>query len=443
MKKYEVLYDWPVTAVGRLADSNEAEAYAEGLEAVPLASFTTLTERMRGLGAELAAAKAARIHFAKWVELRQCVEEFEQQFANFPDASLPKFRLSILLAEKIAQIAPPLDAADIDENTFEIRELPRALPFAWFARENGPSLADSIAIFKCDDLISLETEIAAWNLSPTFSFHLLATLHTQPVLPLGHAVLAKRDAPQIEIAAVEAFARMLVLMTGKPVHAARRYLNAPQVLDPDAIRAGNVYQQWGEILDVLSDYNSRDELLLKYLTIYHVMENFMFKLPIVGLERERNGKMFSIRDFQSLYDKTKMKEGDALRRLFTVIFEQEALPGVTFEQHISARWAALAPGIPEADIDGALQALGLPFAFAQFGAQSAVTSFAKLVYAIRNAIVHNKETEFHLTYASLDMTISALIEMFLIPSLEEICFSLIGIPNTHLWYQNKQLLLYK
>lgn len=242
MKKYEILYDWPVAQVQRLADSNEAENYALALDAAPLAAFTTLTEHIRGLGADLAAAKAARAHFARWAQLSQCVEAFENQFGDFPDANLAKFRLSILLADKLAQAAPLLDAAEIDVNAFEIRELPEPLPVCWFTRENAQSTTDSTAIFNCGDLAALEPEIAAANISPTFAFQLLAALHALQAFPAGHAVLVKRGAQQIEIAAIEAFVRLVVLISGKPVHATRRYANTPQVLDPDAIRAGHLYQ---------------------------------------------------------------------------------------------------------------------------------------------------------------------------------------------------------
>jgi hypothetical protein len=397
---------------------------------------------MRGLGADLAAAKAAREHFAKWPELRQCIESFEQQFANFPGASLPKFRFSILLADKLSQTAPPLDAVEIDGTAFEIRGLPQALPLAWFARENAHSPVDSMAVFSCADLAALEPGLGAENLSPLFVFHLLAAVHVLPNLPAGHSVLVKRTTPQIPISAIEPFVRMVVLASGKPVHAARRYLNAPSILDPDIIRAGHLYQQWGDVLNVLSEYNSRDEVLLKYLTIYHVIENFMFKLPIVRLERQQNGRMFSIRDFRRLYQKVEMPESDALKQLFTAIFPLPATPGLTFEQHILTRWAALVPGLTQADINATLNSLGLSFDYNSFGGQAIVGCFAKLVYAIRNAIVHNKETEFHLTYASLDATVCVLIETFLLPSLEEICFALIASPNTQLWYQNRELVLY-
>jgi len=126
--------------------------------------------------------------------------------------------------------------------------------------------------------------------------------------------------------------RLVVLMTGRPVHSARRYANAPCVLDLDVARPGTLYQQWSDVLDVLSEYNSRDEVLLKYLTIYHVIENFMFKLPIVGLERQQIGRMFSIREFRRLYQKVEMAELDALKQLFGVVFQMSALQGVTFRR---------------------------------------------------------------------------------------------------------------
>jgi len=438
MKDYKILYDWPFAEIQRLADSDEAEAFALGLDVGSLSCFTTLTEQMRGLGADLTAAKAARGLFQKWGELRVCLDSFEQQFAHFPGATLQKFRLFVLIADKLSQNAPLLDTADVDENAFEIRALSEQLPLHWFSRENGQSILESMAVFSCANLLALEEEITSWNLSSLFAFHFLAALQALTALPVGHAAFVKRPNQPIANEAVEAFVRMAVLITGRPVHSAQQYLHAPRVINPDAIEICNLYQQWGEVLNVLSEYNSRKDVLLKYLTIYHVIENFMFKLPIVALERQQNGRMFSIRDFRRLYQQVEMAEGEALKQLFAKILPMEASPGVTFGQHIVSNWT----GMPQADVDSALVTLGLSFTFTGFTASTAAPHFAKLVYAIRNAIVHNKETEFHLTYASLDMKVCSLIEVFLIPSLEEICFSLIGSHNVYLWYQNRELLLY-
>ncbi len=88
-------------------------------------------------------------------------------------------------------------------------------------------------------------------------------------------------------------------------------------------------------------------------------------------------------------------------------------------------------------------ALNMPFKNADFIKGRASGYFAQLVYSIRNAVVHNKETEFHLTYASLDGTFATLIESFLMPSLEEICFAVVAKQNTELWYSQDKLFFYK
>lgn len=448
MKKYEILYDWPVAQVQHLADSNEAETYAIGLADAPLAAFTTLTETIRGLGADLAAAKAARVHFANWDLLRQCLEAFEDQFGNFPGANLPKFRLVVLLADKLAQSAPLLDAADIDENAFEIRELAQPLPLCWFTRENAQSPLDSVAVLNCADLTALKTEIAASNVSPGFAFQLIAALQALAAFPVAHAVLVKRTVPPIEIAAVEAFAKLLLLASGKPVHPPHAYTHPPSIVDVDSIRAGKPYHQLNEVFYVMSEYNSRSELLAKYLSIYHVIENFMFKLPIVELERRRNGQMFSIRDFRKLYRELDISEMNAIKKLMGAVFEFEPIPGTKFHKIICDRWNAFCPAADVPQLNALLERLGVErgdnaLKHADFVGDNAAKYFGQIVYKVRCVIVHNTETEWHLSYATLDSITQLLLEKFLFPSLEEICFAFVGQSNNHVWYQNKSLTLYQ
>lgn len=444
MKKYEILYDWPIAEITRLTDSNEAESYANQLTEPGQSKFVALTEKMRVLGAELETAKAGRVHFTKWTELRSYVGEFGREYSSFPMPSVDKLKISLLLADKLFQSSPLLDTVDVDENVFELRELTQSVPLPWFCRENSQSLTDSVVVLSCVEHDAVVSEIVSANISPSLLFHFMATLHKTDVLPSSQVILIRKAIPQIDISAINAFARLVVLSTGKPVHSARKYVNAPFVLNPDEIKPGATYQQWSEVLNVLSEYNSREEVLLKYLTIYHVIENFMFKRPIVELERQMNGAMFSIRDFRRLYDGVEMNECEALKKVFSAVFQMPALPGTTFMQHLTSRWGSLVPTVPEADINSALRTLGLTFTFNSLQGQGALTNFTKLVYLIRNAIVHNKETEFHLTYASLNTSPSfcALIEKFLLPSLEEICFELIGKPNAEFWYHGKEIKLY-
>lgn len=449
MRKHEALYDWPIAEITRLSDSEIAEDFAAGLVEPVLSDFTTLTERMRGIGADLARSKAARDHFNNWPELLQCIESFERQFYTFPNSAFGKFRLFIMLADKLAQTAAQLDANLIDENQFEIREMPSSMPLSWFSRENGQSFEDSIAVFSFANFHLLERELVQYNISEHFLFHLLVALSFLTNIPVGHAVVVKKVTPTIETSAVDAFARLAVLSSGKSVHSPRVYSVPLSVLNRDAICAGHVYHQWNEVLNVLSEYNSRNEILLKYLTIYHVVENFMFKFPIVELERQQAGLMFSLRDFRRLYNQIDEAEPSALKRMFQAALSVEASTGVTFEAHLVTRWQSLELTTSQVDIEDALRLLGIkknrrPLRYSEFRAGSECHGyFSQMVYQIRCAIVHNKETEFHLTYASLNEGLIALIERFLIPSLEEICFALIGTPNQEFWYSRKELLLYQ
>lgn len=446
MKKYEVIYDWPISEINRLSDSETAEKYADSLPEPTQSNFVTLTEKMRILGAEIALAKAGRVHFQKWGELRNHIKTFSDEFGTFPTPSVEKLKLSLLLAEKIFQSSAQLDNDDINADLFCLRELTQSLPQSWFCRENSLSLEDSIVLFPGSNLDLVTKEIELSTISPNLLFSFMATLHCFDALPSSQVILVKKTSSEIDASAINAFVRLSILSTGKPVHSARKYTSTLSILDPDGIKSDLPYQQWADVLNVISEYNSREEILLKYLTIYHVIENFMFKRPIVELERQMNGEMFSIRDFRRLYDSIDINESDALKKVFTSVFKMPAKGTINFSQHLIGRWKTLESNtLTQTKINDTLQKFGLNTSFNGFKGDAAPSFFSKLVYAVRNSIVHNKETEFHLTYASLDSTpaLCALIENFLLPSLEEICFSLISRKNSEFWYQNKDLSLYK
>lgn len=444
MKKHAVLFDWPISEINRLADSDVAERFSETLDDNAQASFATLTDHMRNIGADLASAKARRIHFSNWSLLRQCLKQFTQEFCTFPDAKLKKFMLHVLLAEKLTAISIDIPDEEVNENLFEIRHLINSVPQSWFVRQNNNYFENSVAVFSCDDSTILENAISQSNISPQLIYQLLTALYVIQEISPGHWALVNKAAPQVNDAAVEAFVHLLILSTGESLHKPKIYSQPPNILNADQIKAGEGHQQWRDIHNVLSEYNSRNEILLKYLTIYHVVENLMLKSPIVELERQQAGKMFSIRDFRRLYKEVDGKEMDLLKRLFSAVFKMPAKTGVMFGAHLHTKWKNFASGARANNADQALILLGIKKKSTDFNAQAGgIDLFTNIVYQVRCAIVHNKETEFHLTYASLDNNISALIESFLIPSLEEICFSLIGSQNSEVWYSKKEIMLYQ
>ncbi len=75
-------------------------------------------------------------------------------------------------------------------------------------------------------------------------------------------------------------------------------------------------------------------------------------------------------------------------------------------------------------------------------------NLAKIIYAFRNSIVHNRETEFHLTHLALNNhpgigdTAQLILEKFILPVIEEIVFKLIISENEIVWYESSKLQLW-
>lgn len=443
MKKYRILYDWVSTEISRLSDTEEAEQYSATLGPQRESTFVNLSEDLRGFIVDLTAAKASRSHFTQWAQLHQQISDFATNFPDFPDAKYRKLKTFFVLASTLSATGVALDEDEIDNQLFEIRPLSLQLPLQWLARENAAAFENSLVVFSSDNIVQFEQELqsSAGRITPKLVFHVLATLvHSQDLLQ-SPVALVKQSQPRISNEIVEAFVHLHVVAEGKTIHAPRNY-NAPlQIGSFDGVDPTFEYQQWDEIFGVLSEYNSRTEPILKFLTIYHVVENLMIKRPLVELESRQNGRMFSLRSFQQMYEKVEKKELDALAKLFSSAFPVQLDATRTVGQSITTRWSNIQP--LASDVNSALTDLGMNQTHANFmNSTSASSAFTGLVYRVRCAIVHNKETEFHLTHSTMTRGFIEILEQFLLPALEELCFALISKKNAFVWYQNQELKLY-
>jgi hypothetical protein len=119
------------------------------------------------------------------------------------------------------------------------------------------------------------------------------------------------------------------------------------------------------------------------------------------------------------------------------------------EQGSRAGWTAVVIGPSRsADMDALLKKLKVgknkeEFLKSADFSKNTAQNFSSLVYSARNHIVHNQETEFHLTHTTLDVTSTLLLEDFLIPSLEEICFFLTIKPNSYVWYSHPAIKVHR
>lgn len=462
MRKHRILYNWPIDELQRLADSETADAYYEQLTdkkddfmkiAEELSAFREMLGSKKGPPSDL-------LPEPEWDNLSKCLELFEREFSDFPNQSCRKLRLFCLIAKKLTAPNPDLDEEEINDELFEYRVMDPPLPLIWFSRENQAQIEDSISIATLSEFAPssdetpspLQLELEADNLSPELIFTLLGALAKADFDETKQVYSIKKINPELSTEAGVSFARLSVLTSGAPIHKPRLFPHELSVIDPDLIRGENAYYQLKDVIDVVSEYNQRSDTLAKYLTLYHVFENFMFKMPLVALERSRGGSMFSIRDFRRLYREIDRKEIDVLKKLFEAIFTIEpragTIPTETFKDRVAAKWASFCPVPEQPNLDAFLERIGFQtssgnnITHAMFSSNPNAGHFAQLVYSLRNVIVHNTETELHLSSANFDSSCQLLLEEFLMPTLEEICFHMLSTPNDHVWYSTRKISLY-
>jgi hypothetical protein len=205
------------------------------------------------------------------------------------------------------------------------------------------------------------------------------------------------------------------------------------------------YQQFNELILIVSEYNSRSEILSKFLSLYHVIESFMFKIPLVELGGANQGKMFSLRDFKRMYRRLDQSEGESIKVVMKGFWET-SIAGKPFREYVSEGIAALAaPGAVQTEVDLFLARLGLfpENGFSQLSNGISAGSYANFLYSVRNAIVHNGETELHISHYNLTPTISALIEQVLMYPIVRLVISLIADNSSKVWYKGPALQLYQ
>ena len=208
----------------------------------------------------------------------------------------------------------------------------------------------------------------------------------------------------------------------------------------------NEYQQFNEAIDILSEYNDQPEDILdKFLRMYHIIENFMYKYPICELEQKTGGNMFSIRDFRNMYSKVNKDELDSLKRFIRKVFDDVNYDAThKFKEQIISEWDSFISHhtTDHADINTLFTQLGISQTCNRIPPREFVGFYSKLIYQVRCSIVHNKETEFHFTHSNMPPMVPLILEEFLLPSLEKMVFKLIVEKNQLISYAHPVLKLW-
>lgn len=239
--------------------------------------------------------------------------------------------------------------------------------------------------------------------------------------------------------------KIQVLINGKLIKSLEKYEIEPNKPFLNDLDFTEKYIQFDNISNILNEYNNQKYLLDKFLKLYHIIENFMYKQKVCKLQRERLGSPLQIRDFQTLYDRFSSNESSSIQEFFSNVFSIN-YDANTFEVLIKNEWnqlEVLDPTKPT-EIDTLFNSLALKSNYNYNNLKTNINGamFANIVYKIRNSIVHNKDSETHFESTNLPSGAKFILEKFFIPNLERIVYHLIINKNEIVWYDNDKLLLY-
>ncbi|MNZ88418.1 hypothetical protein D3C78_1073100 [compost metagenome] len=289
---------------------------------------------------------------------------------------------------------------------------------AWF----NPGSQDSLSA-----LTASQTDVEVWYSLASLCENIDFSQSTEILFGLSSCISEKEN--------VISLLKIYMLARGEMVTKSIEYLNPPQNSSINSYDPSLNYAQFGEIVQIMGEYVARRDALSKYLSIYHVIENFMFKYPIVKLERSRNGVMFSIRDFKRLYKAVETNELEAVTSLMRAALDLQ-FGANTIGQEIYQRWSAfiIAQTANINDIDDFLDKMNVKRASLNNQA-SFCNAFSMLLYRIRCSVVHNKETEYHISSENYTSGCQPVLEEFYLPALEELIFLLLSQENDVVWYK--------
>ncbi len=380
------------------------------------------------------------------------LDKFWIKFSDYPNHRIHECIVIIYLVNLLNESIDEETSLDeeYDISQLSLTKIEKEIYQRNFAYFDSSNLKNSIVLLDFSEPSRIATYFSQNSIPKDLIVQLLANIGIEANrLELTQYVLSNKD---IEGKKSQIWSSLClhIVRDGKIIHTPYDYNQSPNVNSSRNINQEVQYQQFDDSVLILSEYNHQKDILDKYLRIYHLIENFMYKFPLTELERKYAGNVFSIRDFQRMNDVVNNNEITSLKKLFAAVCLENYSSTQKFSKFIYDSWTSLHPTIiaDKSNIDTLLSLLRLDKDFDSIDESQAPSFFAKLIYAFRNSLVHNRETEFHLTHESLlnhtqiGNTAQLILEKFIIPAAEEVVFYLIIEQNNLVWFSNSTIKLY-
>lgn len=437
MRKVDAVFSLLISEAKKIHDEPN-EAYWDNLDDSRKNQFDAICDHLINLSSAL---EDSRNNFSltyDFDELKNTLNEFNQAFSDYPDFNFNKLIYQIAISKKICASVGEIPDEDVTSD-FDFFECTLAFTSAAFA-SNISTLSSNLAWLNPSSNDSLDA-LSAYEINIELLYYLASIPERIDFSSSKEILICPLPCMTAKNNAL-ALLKIYMLTKGKKITRTIEYLATPRNSSINNYDPELNYAQFSDIVQIMGEYVDRKDVLSKYLSIYHVIENFMFKHPIVKLERARNGAMFSIREFKSLYKAVETNELDAVKSLMKASFP---LPfnGSTIGNEVYSLWQAfLNQHTTElVDIDEFLSKLDT--------SRSSITDinsfrsfFSTVLYRIRCSIVHNKETEYHISSENYTNGCRLILENFYLPTMEELIFLLLAKENDVVWYKSDAIALW-
>lgn len=150
------------------------------------------------------------------------------------------------------------------------------------------------------------------------------------------------------------------------------------------LQPGKKYEQYFEVYELMSESHYCDDVLSRFLNMYQILENMCYRRHLVNLSNGSFSNNKFVRLAITKITKASKAENEEVPKGIAELFPSliTELPYTSFLQ-------------PHKD-----------FILKEYGISISVDlsskTIAKVIYAIRNSIVHNKATELHFSFANVD-----------------------------------------
>lgn len=148
------------------------------------------------------------------------------------------------------------------------------------------------------------------------------------------------------------------------------------------------YEQYFDIYDVLNELNQAPDILNRFLRLYHTFEYLVYRVYLVDLVSRVGGSRLFVREFITSAESMHKGERDSFIKNFDKIFSADLT--TTIEPGLTS--------VTNAPVIAFLSSKKIVRAFNP----NNIKHIAQLIYGLRCCIVHNKESEYHMTISNSD-----------------------------------------